>query len=558
MPRSPPRKTRAVKVNWQSEASRSDNLQARNGLMSRRTERDLLDPEVMRAELDRLSASVRPKTDEEMLQEKVMAELGRLGGSRITEDTIERSGTKFVLPETMTTQDAVVFLQQFNEQQEAYHSFSRTFRYRPIDGAAAFERALKRVFGTTGIGRRQFSFFGSTLPEFRTVQVGPNMTMQVPWGQFEVPSFEGTITLGGQHHREYGDLFWIEVNAKRKYKAQVEGLFLVLEDELKTNSIYKGKAIDGQAEPEFLDLSGVDPSNVVYSDEVITQLNANLWSVANHTKTLRELGIPRKRAVCLEGPYGTGKTLAAFLTALVCKNAPEPWTFIYARPARDSISDVMAMARLYQPAMVFFEDVDVIANNGDNDAITELLDTFDGITAKGTEIVAILTTNHKDRIHKGMVRPGRLDAMIHIGSLDRNGIERLVKATVPADLLNGGIDYDAIYRSMTVANPADEDKSFGFTPAFAKEAIDRAMRYAITREAGRPKSLSTEDFVGAAKGLHPQLLLMEDAGEGKQADPVSKSIEKVVAGVLNNTKLMDPNDGDHFDYQPVVLNGKHA
>src|SRR5262245_54811598 len=165
--------------------------------------------------------------------------------------------------------------------------------------------------------------------------------------------------------------------------------------------------------------------------------------------------IPRKRAILLEGPYGTGKTLAAYLTAQIAES--HGWTFIYCRPSRDDLGQVMGLARLYQPAVVFFEDIDVMAAGGDVDAVTRLLDMFDGIQAKGTEIVAVLTTNHKERIHKAMVRPGRMDAMVHIGALDRHGIERLIRVTVPEEILAVD-DYDAVYRSME-----------GFLPAFAKE-----------------------------------------------------------------------------------------
>jgi transitional endoplasmic reticulum ATPase len=38
-----------------------------------------------------------------------------------------------------------------------------------------------------------------------------------------------------------------------------------------------------------------------------------------------------------------------------------------------------------------------------------------------------MTTNHKDEIHKGMLRPGRLDAIIEIGAMDRPGVEKLAR-----------------------------------------------------------------------------------------------------------------------------------
>jgi SpoVK/Ycf46/Vps4 family AAA+-type ATPase len=180
--------------------------------------------------------------------------------------------------------------------------------------------------------------------------------------------------------------------------------------------------------------------------------------------------------------------------------------------------------------------VDVVAETGDRDSITRLLDMFDGITAKGTELMVVLTTNHKERIHQGMVRPGRLDAMVHIGALDVNGIRRMIHALVPLEFL-GNLDYDEIGEAMGVGT----DK--GFLPAFVKEAIDRAMRYAIARNEGVPQQLETEDFVQAAVGLESQHELMLAADEGKKPEPLAKALRREVASVVGEAKIVDM-DGD--------------
>lgn len=106
---------------------------------------------------------------------------------------------------------------------------------------------------------------------------------------------------------------------------------------------------------------------------------------------------------------------------------------------------MLRTARLYQPAVVFIEDIDYRANNGESDAVTELLEAFDGITSKGGELQIVMTTNHLDRIHKGMLRPGRLDAVVHIGALDRNGVERLCRVVIDESHLDKEVDFDAVW-----------------------------------------------------------------------------------------------------------------
>jgi transitional endoplasmic reticulum ATPase len=464
---------------------------------------------------------------------RLLDALAAIGGSRVADEDIERRGDKLIIPERWTPKDALRFLRDHIESQEEETQFSRTFRFRPYDGARALQVALRNVFGTAGIGKPIYTFFGKQPPEMISVQVGVNRTEQVPWGALAAPLFGGTIYTGVHLDPEYGPIFSMTVETKRKYKAHVEGLFEAVAEVLRTESIYKGQAINGAEQPEFLDLRGVDPSKVVYSNAVSTQISANVWSLLRYTDEHRERGLPLKRAVLFEGDYGTGKTLAAFLTAQLA--VEKGWTFVYCRPGKDDLDMVMNTARLYQPSVVFFEDVDTIASTGEADRVTRLLDVFDGITAKGTELLCILTTNHKEQIHKGMVRPGRLDAVIAFEGLDVGGVERMVRSIIPQEELADDLDFDAIAKAMGVGT------ELAFLPAFAKEAIDRAARYALDRSGGAIQQLTTEDFVDAANGLVPQLELMRGAGEGIVADPLAKAmrseVTRAVGTILDGTTV---------------------
>jgi transitional endoplasmic reticulum ATPase len=190
----------------------------------------------------------------------------------------------------------------------------------------------------------------------------------------------------------------------------------------------------------------------------------------------------------------------------------------------------MSTARLYQPSCVFFEDVDSLAAgdvpeavaSSKSDSVSKLLDLFDGINAKGTEIMAVLTTNHAERIHKGMVRPGRLDAVIHIGAPDSDGVRRFIETSVASHLLADDIDFDQVGKAMD-----------GFFPAFITESIDRAKRYNISHNGGVPSLLSTEDFVEAAEGLKPQLQLMSDAPETPPIESLDAAFQRTVEDVAH-------------------------
>lgn len=474
-------------------------------------------------------------SQEEAVRKAAMALLAQVGGKSITEKDLVFEGSKFVLPAQYEGKlgEAIGFLKRWQDQQSKTHEYVKVFQYRPYDVAHALTLALQEVFGSSGMGESWRDMFGQEHhPQFVEVPTGVGQSVQVPWDLVAFPILgpEAVINVGCARDRDLGMLGQLTIRAPRGAKAQVEGLFKVIEKHLVQSSIYRGKALIGgdNLMPTFLDVRKVNPAHVIYSDDVLQQLNTNVWSLIEHTDLMRELGESLKRAVLLEGPYGTGKSLAAFLTAQKC--VENGWTFLFVKPG-DDLDSAMRTAQLYSPAVVFFEDIDVIGEAGDPAKVSKLLDSFDGIGAKGAEVVAVLTTNRKDKIHKGMLRPGRLDAVISINQLDESGVEKLIKAHVSEDMLRV-MDYGKVYEAFK-----------DFTPAFAKEAISRAKRYAIAREGGKPTMLTTSDFVGAANSLTPQLQLMHDADEEKTTPTADKALRELFADVIDASKFVD-GDGD--------------
>lgn len=459
----------------------------------------------------------------------ILAALDSLGGLSVKEDTLAYEGTRFVLPESMrgNIDRALAFLREYQEQQEEEYEYSRVYPFRPYDGAAAFDRTMTRLFGSTGIGQATWSFFaGKQPPQLKTINTGPGQTTQVPWGEIRFGALDATFTTGGTRDEHGGLLFELSVTAPRKHRRRIEGFFDAVGEELARNSIYRGKAITGSTdEPAFLDVSSIDPEQVVYSADVMTQLGANLWALLDHTATMRKLGIPLKRAVLVEGPYGTGKTLAGALTAQ--RAVANGWTYVLCRPGVDDLMNTLRTAQLYAPAVVWFEDIDTVGSGGNAMYVSRLLDALDGVTAKGAEVVAGFTTNHVDKLQKGLLRPGRIDTVIHIGELDAAGIERLVRVVVPAELL-GEVDFAKVATAFT-----------GYVPAFAREAIDRAMRYSIARNGGYPDQVTTADLVNAAQGLRAQHNLMEAATDRAPAVTIDTLLTGRVEEVMGRTVAIE-------------------
>lgn len=455
--------------------------------------------------------------------EKLFETIAELGGKSFKEEDIVYEGQKLVIPEQFRGQlgKAVEFIQKKQKEEEATANFSKTYNYRPWDGAVCAYRAMKKAYGLVA-GKATWSFWeGLKPPQYITVATGSEVgeEEEVPWGQFEVPLLPDVQFNFRQHNdKELGAVFSITASGPRKHRFIIQGLFTLIEKELKEGSIYRGKAIDGQSMPKFLDLN-MDTTKVVYSEQVETDLNTHIWSPMRYMEQHKKLGLPMKRAILLYGPFGTGKSLAGYKTAQVAQE--NKWTFIMARPGRDDFLEVMQTARLYQPACVFFEDAEIVTGAADRDVITEVLDTFDGIQSKGTSLMVVLTTNHPELIHKGMHRPGRVDAQIEISALDAAGIEKLIRLIIPENNLSPNVDWAAVAEANT-----------DYVPAFVKEGADRSIRYAITRNNGDLTGLiDTQDLVASAEGLRPQFYRMVGA-------PETETDEKPLSRVIqDNTKI---------------------
>jgi transitional endoplasmic reticulum ATPase len=467
---------------------------------------------------------------------------GGMKGTRITGDEVKfHDGTDIILPNGMTYQRAFNILDRMHRDSETVITWNETFNYRPDDGAYATAQVIRDRYGMS-FGEVTYSMWGANPPETKTITTSYGVKEQVPWGHISIPSLPGLeMYLSYNRHRDYGLVFQINAEGPKKYKDEVKAFFAAIEQYLKTSSIYRGQAVVGSDELEFLDLSNFKANEIVFSSHASALMENTVWSPIRNAALLREEGVPLKRAVLLHGPYGTGKSSAGLITAQIA--IQNGWTFLSARAGRDEVEDVLRTARLYGPAVVFIEDIDVEASTAEDDEVTALLDAFDGITAKGAELIVVMTTNHLERIHKGMLRPGRLDGIVEIASLDRVGVEQLIKAVVPAEKLDLNTNFDTVYGAMD-----------GFFPAFVREALDRAKIHAINRLQSRQYTLNTEDIVAAAETLNEQLKALHDAEEGERRPTMDTVVGDIVGRTIHGSQLIRNSGGDFLLSVPG-LNG---
>ncbi len=433
---------------------------------------------------------------------------------------IKREGTSIVVPDFMSLPSAAEAIMKYVDEMDEFVDTNKEFFGHPNDCLVAFNTAVKDSFGALSPDV-VMSLFGSTSGQMASVAVGFNETVSVPVGPWKLPVVPVEMKIAPYFKNSDGDNEAVATKrgggqdiavgglkvlftAPRRYTPLIEMIIEKTVENLLLHSIFKGKAIDSNF--NFINVVGFDETRVVYSEHEMMRLQANVFSPIVKTDIWKRSGSPIKRGVLLYGPYGTGKTLTALLTAKRC--VENGWTFINSLSG-SSISQVIRTAEVYQPSVVFFEDIDSDAGSERDSRVNEILNTIDGLLSKSSEVMVVLTTNHVDRVNKAMLRPGRLDSVIKMGELSPEAVVKLVEVSLcdksGSTMLEGRLDSEALWKA-----------SNGYVSAFIVEAVTKAKAYAISRNGhGDKVRVNSSDVVNALEELRPQFELMSVDEKGR-------------------------------------------
>jgi len=447
----------------------------------------------------------KQKTAIEKLTDKLNVELEKM---HETQQSIKREGNQIVVPSFMTPMEAAKAIVTWEKMMEEDTQKVIRVRGHKDDLLAAFERAMVGTFGLLCGGASEvMGFFGPMKVPGRsiTVQVDYNEEVTVPYGKVAIPGLPIEMEIAVNEHETLpmeSELF-VKCDYKKKYEPMIDMIEKAVKRELKENPIFKGKAIDSRF--KFLHLNGFPLERIAYAEREAEELNVHVFRMIKSTKEARKKGLSLKRTILLHGRYGTGKTLTALKAATLC--VENGWTFMNVVPG-DDIATALNFAVKYQPCAVFFEDIDQITDGGRDSKINVILNTVDGLLSKSAQVMTILTTNHVGNIEKAMLRPGRIDAVIEMGVVDKVSLRGLVEGYCGPMLVE---EVDA-GRLMAVAE--------GYTPSFVSEACNRAILYSLER--GDGKGITNDDLHGSLAGLRSQFELMN--AERNVAKPRMESI----------------------------------
>ncbi len=259
-------------------------------------------------------------------------------------------------------------------------------------------------------------------------------------------------------------------------RALADRFFAEIEERRKRLCVFRGKVIDPVLHNSMITTLGfravreVGEEDLILPEKIKGLLQSCVVGFYSHREVLQKLGVDLKRGILLHGPPGTGKTsIALYLSGqlpnfTVCFVSGE--RLLYPR-------EICRMARYLQPAMVVFEDIDLVAQardaNGLATVLGELMNQIDGCDP-ADQVLFLMTTNSLKRLESAVRnRPGRVDQIVEIPLPDAPTRERLLR------LFARGVDLDCDNLDRVV------EATDGVTPAMLKEVVKRGTVHAIDR-----------------------------------------------------------------------------
>lgn len=441
-------------------------------------------------------AKTNGKITVEMAQMQALetAKQGAKNSKKVYQTEVVRTDdAKIVIPNNVPLQSVIDSLNRQLVEDEQVREMHAAIPAFPYDGAYAMSLALKDLFGYA-LSENVKGMFGNSNSDKELVIDAHGTTVTVPWGRFSVPGIEGILNTS-YTWEEDRVIFEIQAEIRGKHKHKFDALVERTKEIVREQSIYKGKVLnirfsDQRGRPlpmpeiRFVDVE--DATQPIFTEYLTDKLEYDILSYVRSPELVRGLsGGYLKRGALLAGPYGTGKTLtAAYIAKVASENG---FTFIYCDKPHD-FYQAHLLARAYQPAVIFVEDVEYLAGVERTEEVNRMLNVLDGPDTKNMDIICIFTSNHGEKINPAMFRPGRIDLTMVVLPPDAKAALRLVR-----QYANNQVTEE----DFTEAG----EKLAGMIPATIKEAVARARIRAVIRTGNQTARISNQDLVAAAQSI---------------------------------------------------------
>ncbi|WP_427963776.1 CDC48 family AAA ATPase [Altererythrobacter sp.] len=278
----------------------------------------------------------------------------------------------------------------------------------------------------------------------------------------------------------------------------------------------------------------VQMPNVAWSDiggveDAIDKLKEGIELPLKNPDAFARLGIRPAKGFLLYGPPGTGKTLLAKAVAkeaeanFISMKSSDLLSKWYGE-SEQQIARMFQRARSVAPCVVFIDEIDSLVparGSGQGEpqvtgrVVNTILAEMDGLEELQS-VVVIGATNRPALVDPALLRPGRFDELVYVGTPDKAGRKQILEIHTEGMPLAKDVDLAEV-----------AGKTARFTGADLEDVVRRAGLNALRRVGSEVNEVSAEDFAEALKDSRATVTTQMEAEYKKMRGELKKRAAEV-------------------------------
>lgn len=302
------------------------------------------------------------------------------------------------------------------------------------------------------------------------------------------------------------------------------GLFIYKQLNGSTNNMFK--ILKNEQQVTFNDVAGIG--------DIKEEVQFAVDTLKNY-KELYKSGARPTKGIILEGPPGTGKTLIAKAIAGEAKVpfisvSGSDFVEMFVGMGASRVRSLWEVARANAPCVIFIDEIDAIGrkrgtglgsgNTEYNQTVNALLQRMDGL-AGDSGILVIGATNMVDDLDPALIRPGRFDKKIHVGTpKTKDSRDEIIRVHLRNKHLEENIDFNKLSKLM-----------FGLSGAEIESSLNEAVMISIRNN--RKGIINLQDIDEAVMKLRVNGVIVNSITErDKYISAVHESGHAIVNSLL--------------------------